>query len=172
MNLTDAQSDHSFFNVVIETPRGSRSKFSYDEKTGNFLLKKFLPAGTSFPTDVGFIPHTRSGDGDPLDVFVLMEGIGFPGCIIKCRVIGMLEVEQESGYKSYRNDRVLAIPTVSHEYDGIREITDLGEEVNEIVQFCRYYNEMEGKRFSVTKMLNSHDAIEIIKKNYITSEHL
>jgi inorganic pyrophosphatase len=67
----DAES--GLLNVVVDTPRGSRNKYKYDDKTGLWRLSKVLPLGANFPHDFGFIPATRGGDGDPLDILVLTE---------------------------------------------------------------------------------------------------
>ncbi len=66
--------------VIIETPKGSRNKYAFDESQGMFLLKKVLPAGMAFPYDFGFVPSTRAEDGDPVDVLVLMDEPAFVGC--------------------------------------------------------------------------------------------
>src|SRR4051794_14166126 len=68
-------------NVVIDTPKGSRNKFKYDEELGLFKLRKVLPLGAVFPFDFGFLPSTRGADGDPLDVLVLMDEPAFAGCV-------------------------------------------------------------------------------------------
>src|SRR5437588_699981 len=81
-------------HVVIDTPRGSRNKFKYDEKLGLFRLSKVLPLGSCFPYDFGFIPSTRAGDGDALDVLVLMDEPAFTGCLLRVRLIGVLQAEQ------------------------------------------------------------------------------
>src|SRR5437868_10101422 len=81
--------------VIVETPKGSRNKYAFDPEHKVFTLKKVLPAGMSFPYDFGFVPQTESGDGDPLDVIVLMEEPAFPGCMIRCRLIGVIEGEQQ-----------------------------------------------------------------------------
>src|SRR5436305_10642632 len=80
--------------VVIETPRGSRNKYKYDEERHLFRLNNVLPAGSSFPYDFGYIPGTKADDGDPLDVLVLMDQPAFTGCLIEARIIGVLEAEQ------------------------------------------------------------------------------
>ena len=80
--------DGADVNVVIETPQGSRNKFNYDEELGLFKLGGVLPAGAVFPFDFGFVPETTGGDGDPLDVLVLMDEPAFPGCLVsrgRCR---------------------------------------------------------------------------------------
>ena len=71
--------DDRLVNVVIETPRGSRNKFAYDEKLGVIRLKKVLPAGMDFPYDFGFVPSTKGDDGDPLDALLLMDEPAHPG---------------------------------------------------------------------------------------------
>lgn len=88
------EDDKQLFQVVVETPKGSRNKYAFDPDNRVFELKKVLPAGMAFPYDFGFLPSTKGGDGDPLDVLVLMDEPAFPGCVLKCRVIGVIEGEQ------------------------------------------------------------------------------
>jgi inorganic pyrophosphatase len=80
--------------VIIETPKGSRNKYAYEPDERIFTLKKVLPAGMASPYDFGFVPSTLGGDGDPLDVLVLMDEPAFPGCKLTARVIGIIEGEQ------------------------------------------------------------------------------
>jgi inorganic pyrophosphatase len=80
------QKDDAILQVIIETPKGSRNKYAFEEEQRVFELKKVLPAGMSFPYDFGFIPGTKAEDGDPTDVLVLMDEPAFPGCVLKCRV--------------------------------------------------------------------------------------
>ncbi len=80
--------------VVIETPKGSRNKFAFNADDHIFELKKVLPAGMAFPYDFGFVPSTEADDGDPVDVLVLMDEPAFPGCVLKCRPIGVIQGEQ------------------------------------------------------------------------------
>ena len=84
----------SRIQVIIETPKGSRNKFAFDPEQEVFALAKVLPAGMVFPYDFGFIPSTKAEDGDPTDVLVLMDEPAFPGVLVKCRVIGVIEGEQ------------------------------------------------------------------------------
>jgi inorganic pyrophosphatase len=92
--------------VVIETPKGSRNKYAFDEKQRVFGLKKVFPAGMEFPYDFGFVPSTLAGDGDPTDVLVLMDEPAFPGCVLQCRIIGIIEGVQGKKKKLERNDRL------------------------------------------------------------------
>lgn len=95
--------------MVIETPKGSRNKYAFDPKQRVFELKKVLPAGMTFPYDFGFIPSTEADDGDPVDVLVLMDEPAFPDCLLKCRVIGVIQGEHGTKKSKERNDRVVAI---------------------------------------------------------------
>src|SRR5581483_215051 len=101
--------DDTLVRVVIETPKGSRNKYAFDEKERVFTLTKVLPSGMTFPYDFGFVPSTEGGDGDPIDVLVLMDEPAFPGCVVMCRPIGVIEGEQGDGDDTERNDRVLAV---------------------------------------------------------------
>ena len=101
-------------HVVVETPRGSRAKFAYDPKLETFSLTKSLLTGLTYPHDWGFVPSTKADDGDPLDIMVIHDAATFPGLVITCRVIGILQIEQKSKSKSERNDRLFAVPRRSH----------------------------------------------------------
>ena len=112
-------------HVVIETPRGSRAKFDYDPKLKTFTLSKSLLAGLTYPYDWGFVPATICADGDPLDVMVIHDAATFPGLVLTCKVIGVLQVEQRSkGKKSKRNDQIFVVPRASHAEKDLSDIRD------------------------------------------------
>ena len=81
-------------DIIIETPKGSRNKIKYDAKSRKFKLSKILPEGMVFPYDFGFAPSTQAQDGDPLDVLVLTDEPLFPGCMVRCSLIGVIEAKQ------------------------------------------------------------------------------
>lgn len=165
MKLPQPFKSSELIHVVIETPKGSSNKFVYDHEGEYFLLKKILPAGNSFPVHVGFVPHTRSGDGQPLDVFVYMEGSSYPGCIVACRVLGIAEIEQTKNGTTYRNDRVIAIPFESTDHKDAESVDDLPVSmVNELLNFCRYYLEMEGNKFNVLQIKGRAAALAAVQK--------
>jgi inorganic pyrophosphatase len=111
--------------IVIETPRGSRSKYSYDPECDCMQLSTVLPEGMVFPYDFGFIPSTLGEDGDPLDILVLMEASVIPGCVVRARLIGAIEAEQkEKGEGWTRNDRLIAIATHAQTYDKAKKLSD------------------------------------------------
>src|SRR5580704_12397979 len=93
-------------HVVVETPRNSRAKFAYDPSLKSFTLRKTLLTGLTYPHDWGFVPSTKADDGDPIDIMLIHEAATFPGLVITCRVIGILQIEQKSKSKSERNDRL------------------------------------------------------------------
>lgn len=97
--------------TVIETPKGARSKYDYDEESGLFRLAGLLPEGMSFPLDFGFFPSTKAQDGDPLDVFVL-HGEPIPtSALVAVRLIGVIEADQTEDATQVRNDRLVAVTT-------------------------------------------------------------
>ena len=83
-------------HVVVETPRGSRAKFAYDLKLDSFILSKSLLTGLTYPHDWGFVPSTTADDGDPLDIMVIHDAATFPGIVLTCRIIGILQIEQKA----------------------------------------------------------------------------
>ncbi|HEX8737318.1 MAG TPA: inorganic diphosphatase [Pyrinomonadaceae bacterium] len=136
-------------NVIVDTPKGSRNKYEFDEKLGLFKLGGVLAVGHSFPFDFGFIPNTLGGDGDPLDVLVLMDEPAFVGCLIPARLVGVIEAEQtEKDGKTERNDRLIAVAANSRVHEDVKSLSDLNETlVDEIEHFFISYNEAKGKQF-------------------------
>src|SRR5438046_9379607 len=95
--------------AIIETPKGSRNKFDYDPESGLFMLGGLLPEGMMFPFDFGFIPSSLGGDGDPLDILVLMDAPAHVGCLIEVRIIGIIEAVQSDNGKTESNDRTAGV---------------------------------------------------------------
>jgi inorganic pyrophosphatase len=144
------KNDNALIQVVIETPKGSRNKYDFDSEEKVFRLKKVLPAGMTFPYDFGFIPRTLAEDGDPVDVLVLMDEPAFPGCVLKCRLIGVIEGEQGDGKDKERNDRVVAVEKDNHSFADIEHLDDLGKEfLRELEQFFVNYHSLTGEQFRV-----------------------
>jgi inorganic pyrophosphatase len=152
--------------VIIETPRGSTEKYDYDRKHHCFKLKKILPSGMVFPYDFGFIPGTKGEDGDPLDVIVISEYKSFPGCLMDCRIIGAILAEQQSENGKIRNDRYLAVPTLSSIFEDIQTIQQLPRnKLKELKAFFINYNKIEGKKFKALKIIKSKKAYKLIGAN-------
>lgn len=150
-------------DIIIETPKGSREKYKYDEDHRLFRLHKVLHAGLSFPFDFGFIPKTKGDDGDPFDVMIISEFQGFPGCVMDCRIVGCIKAEQSSGDKVIRNDRFLAVPEPSVVYENVLSIEDLSPTILiEIVSFLTTYMHLEGKEFLLLGNLNASKAVALL----------
>jgi inorganic pyrophosphatase len=159
-------------NVIVDTPQGSRNKFKYDEEKSLFKLGGVLPAGASFPFDFGFIPSTRGGDGDPLDVLVLMDEPAFPGCLITARLIGVIEANQTEEGKTERNDRLIAVAAESHTQQDIQTLAELNNcLLDEIEHFFVSYNEAKGKKFGLLGRSGPERAQEIVKEGIRRYSH-
>jgi inorganic pyrophosphatase len=142
--------DKKTIQVIIETPKGSRNKYAFDPDQRVFKLKRVLPAGMAFPYDFGFVPSTKADDGDPVDVLVLMDEPAFPGCLLECRLIGVIAGQQEKKGKKARNDRVVAIEQENHSFADIQHIHDLGKQfVRELENFFTNYHDLHGEKYRV-----------------------
>ena len=159
-------------NVIIDTPKGSRNKFKFDEKTGIFKLGGVLPVGAYFPFDFGYIPSTKGGDGDPLDVLVLMDEPAFVGCLVETRLIGVIEADQtERDGTVEKNDRLIGVAEVSNNHKNVRKLADLNENlVHEIEHFFVSYNEAKGKKFASNGRFGAERALDIVRNGLQTNE--
>jgi inorganic pyrophosphatase len=101
--------------VVVESPRGSAVKLKYDDALQAMAFSRPLPDGVVYPFDWGFVPSTLGPDGDPVDAMVLHEVATFPGTVIGCRPLAVLEVRQTEKGKTKRNDRLVLQPIVAEE---------------------------------------------------------
>jgi inorganic pyrophosphatase len=161
------EDNKALINAVVETPKGSRNKFAFEKDSGLFLLKKILPAGTAFPLDFGFIPHTLCQDGDPLDVLIIMEEPSYPGCLVPCRPIGIITGKQSKGdgSKSEQNDRIIAVADASIDYAKFRSVKDLSKEhLTDLEHFFMYYNAMAGGSYKLKGTKGPDGAMKAIKK--------
>ncbi len=128
------------FDVVIEIPAGSRNKYEIDHKTGQIRLDRMLFTSTRYPYDYGFVENTLSLDGDPLDALVMLDEPTFPGCVVSCRVIGMLRMSDEAG----GDDKLLCVAAGDVRKDYLTNISDLPSfELEEIKHFFQVYKSLE-----------------------------
>jgi inorganic pyrophosphatase len=162
--LKPVDKNDGILQVIIETPKGSRNKFAYDEKQNIFTVKKVLPAGMSFPYDFGFLPRTQAPDGDPIDVLLLMDEPAFPGIAVRARLIGIIQGEQIEGKMKTRNDRLLAVAEMNHEYAYIKKLSDLPKQfVHELEEFFVNYHRLEGKQYKLLGCKGADIAMRAIK---------
>lgn len=131
------------FNVVIEIPANADPiKYEVDEESGALFVDRFVGTSMSYPLNYGFIPQTLGEDGDPLDVLVYTPYNLLPGVVVPCRVLGMLDMEDESGGDS----KLIALPTekVLPQFKHIQKLEDLGELLLKRVEhFFEHYKDLE-----------------------------
>jgi inorganic pyrophosphatase len=152
-------------NVIIDTPKGSRNKFGWDEKLELFSLTGVLPAGAVFPYDFGFVPNTLGGDGDPLDVLVLMDEPAFVGCLVEARPLGVIKAQQTKKGKTERNDRLVAAAANSRTHESLETLADLDSKLlEEIEHFFISYNVLKGKKFEPLGRFGPKRARELVQK--------
>ena len=164
LHLDSFDSLNGLLNTIIETPKGARNKFAYDEKLGLFRLKKVLPAGAVFPFHFGFIPRTWAEDDGPLDVLVLMEEPAFPGCLVPSRMLGVIEATQCKKGRMLRNDRFIAVADKMPSLDHYQTISDLETNVmQQIEHFFVSYNQAEDKLFKVLRRSGPKKACQLIR---------
>lgn len=153
------------YNVIIETPQGSRNELTYNAELGLFELGGVQPSGFTFPYDFGFLPCTEGGDGDPLDVLVLLEEPLPTGVLVRTRLLGVIEAEQTSNGMTVRNDRFIGVPTVSREYGHLHTLQDLRPGLlDEIEHFFISYNEGKGKHFRPLRRSDPQRARKIVEE--------
>jgi len=151
--------------AVIETPKGSRAKYDFNPKIMAFDAKGLLPEGMSFPLDFGFVPSTRAEDGDPLDVLVLFDEPLAMGATITVRLIGVIEAEQTETEGTARNDRLIAVGTLSRLYADVREVADLGKPYLENLKaFWVQYNALKGQDFDIRRVAGPDAAVRAIRR--------
>ena len=148
------------FNVIIEIPMNDNPvKYELDKESGAIFVDRFMQVSMFYPCNYGFIPNTLSGDGDPVDVLVLSTYPIIPSAVVKCRPVGVLMMEDESGL----DEKIIAVPVskVDISFDNIRNITDVtGIVKNRIKHFFEHYKDMDKDKW--VKVLEWGD-IEIAK---------
>jgi inorganic pyrophosphatase len=160
------------FDVIIEIPKGQRNKYEMDHVTGRIRLDRMLFTSTRYPSDYGFIEGTLADDGDPLDALVLLEEPTFPGCVIRCRAIGMYRMRDEKG----ADDKVLCVPATDPRMVYLQHIEDVPPyDRLEIQHFFEVYKALEpGKStegFSWADREAAEAEIEECRRRAASHEH-
>jgi inorganic pyrophosphatase len=134
-------------DVVIEIPTGSRNKYEYDHEKHVIRLDRRLFTATTYPADYGFVPETLAGDGDPLDVLVLVTDPTFPGCLVRVRILGVFFMRDEAGVDA----KLISVLEHDPQWDQATDIEDVPKHLrNEISHFFSIYKDLEpGKSVSV-----------------------
>src|SRR5262245_8098490 len=168
LNSIPTFSDDNAVHVIVESPRGSALKFKYDAKLGAVALSRPLPLGLTYPHDWGFIPSTKAADGDPLDAIIAWDGASYPGVVIPCRPIGVLNVEQNHVKSKIRerNDRIVALPIKAPRWDKVRGVEDLDERVRqELERFFVAAVAFEGKELKLLGWDGPEQALQLIRSS-------
>jgi inorganic pyrophosphatase len=128
------------FDVTIEIPKGTRNKYVIDRPTGRIRLDRTLFTATQYPADYGFIDGTFGADTDALDALVLVQEPTFPGCLIRCRAVGMFRMRDEHG----PTPKVLCVPAADPRLAHLQDIADLDRFFRlEIQHFFEVYKAIE-----------------------------
>jgi inorganic pyrophosphatase len=128
------------FDVTIEIPKGTRNKYEVDHETGRMRLDRTLFTATHYPADYGFIENTLGEDGDPLDALVLLDEPTFPGCLVKCRAIGLFHMRDEAG----GDDKIMCIPVGDPRMEHLQDLEDIAHFHRlEIQHFFETYKDLE-----------------------------
>jgi len=158
--------DRTPVHAIVETPRGSRNKYKWDEETDRIKLSKVMPQGMVFPYDFGYFPDTRSEDGDPLDVLILNDEPTFAGCQIDCRLIGVIPALQRNvGQGEKRNDRVIAVAEASVLFASVRELSEVEPMVlKQIEDFFVNYQKVRDVQVTLLRREDSDGARKLLEE--------
>ena len=162
---TYSNEEKNEFNVVIDIPKGSNNKYEYDEKGGYFHLDRALYTPTVYPFEYGFVPQTHAGDGDAIDVALLLTFPVFSGCVIKCRAIGCIKASDQDG----EDEKVIAVPIskVDPRWDEVQSYTDLPKHFQEELSiFFKEYKKLEKEKYDkvvIKGFGTKEEAVEMIK---------
>ncbi len=145
-------------NVIVEVPVGGEPiKYEMDKEAGTLVVDRFLYTSMRYPGNYGFIPHTLSGDGDPLDVLIASQRAIVPGALIAVRPLGVLRMQDEAGI----DEKVIAVPVsrLTRRYDQVGDYTQLPEiTVKQIQHFFEHYKDLEPNKW--VKLIGWGDVAE------------
>lgn len=151
--------------AVIEIPFGSNIKYELDKDSGAIMVDRVMFSTVFYPANYGFVPSTLADDGDPADILVLGEYPVAPGSVIKCRLIGVLEMEDESG----QDEKLIAVPhsKIDPQFDRVKTLNDLPEiTLKRIKNFFETYKILEpGKWVKVKEFKGVEEAKTILDKS-------
>ena len=151
-------------NVIIEVPLGGEPiKYEIDKASGAMFVDRFLYTSMRYPCNYGFIPHTLSLDGDPIDVMVVGNRALVPGCVVRVRPVGVLMMTDDKG----QDEKILAVPhpKLTRYYEKIQHYKDLPDIlVERIVRFFEHYKDLEpGKWVKIEGLDGPERAYELIR---------
>ena len=150
MSLQQVPAGRNFpddINVIIEVPMNSPAiKYEVDKKSGAIFVDRMLKTAMYYPCNYGYVPHTLCGDGDPVDVLVVLPLPMLPGTVVRCRPVGVLQMKDEAG----EDAKVIAVPVsdVTGIYRHIKSVEDLDDLLlDQIVHFFEHYKDLEKNKW-------------------------
>ncbi|HEX8924057.1 MAG TPA: inorganic diphosphatase [Patescibacteria group bacterium] len=147
-------------NAIIEIPRDTHNKYEYDETLDVIRLDRVLHSPMHYPVDYGFIPGTRSLDGDHLDVMVITDSSVFSGCLLEVRPLGVLLMADEHGI----DEKIIAVPLKNPNYDHFKKFSQIAPHfLLELEHFFSEYKRLEYKNVTVKGWKNRLEAYKIIR---------
>src|SRR5688572_24452383 len=151
--------------VTVEIPSGSRNKYEYDHVRHRFVLDRVLYSSVHYPCDYGFIEGSLAEDGDPLDVLVVIEEPTFPGCVVRARPIGVLDMADEKGH----DYKILAVAHDDPRWESASALDHVSPHLlREIENFFQTYKTLENRQTDVKGWLGRDDAWRIIEEALVT----
>lgn len=156
----------------MEAPRGSSLKIEYDPANEFFTIARSLPLGMAYPFDWGFIPGTRAEDGDPIDAMAIHSSGSYPGVVLPCRLLGMVEIEQrDDGGRRQTNNRLITTPAWHEPLKGLDDARDLPASVrHELEQFFVAITAFTGKKVKIRGWEGSRKALRFLKKGTVAKD--
>lgn len=154
----------SDLKVLIEIPEGSRVKYELDEETHEMMIDRIMPTAMGYPVNYGLIQDTKGEDGDALDALVFLSETPMPGVVVKCKVIGVLEMEDEEGI----DHKILCVPAKTKidplcgEWSSLADIPEAKK--RQIRHFFEHYKDLEeGKWVKLKDWQNADQANQILE---------
>jgi inorganic pyrophosphatase len=163
-NISIGSKAPEVINAVVEIQKGSHNKYEYDEKTGVITLDRVLYSAMHYLTDYGFIPETRSEDGDHLDVLVLGGDPVFPGCVVRVRPVGLLKMI-DGGTKDFK---IIGVQEDNPRFNAVKDLKDVEASnphfLKEVAHFFERYKDLQGKKVQIEGWGSREDAISEINR--------
>lgn len=152
-----AKTRNGDFNVIIEIPMNDDApvKYEFDKEAGAIIVDRFMQVAMSYPCNYGFIPHTLSDDGDPIDVLVIAQYPIIHGAVVTVRPVGVLMMEDESGI----DEKILAVPIAKLDptFESMQDINDVPDMLKQRIRhFFEHYKKLEKHKW--VKILDWEDA--------------
>ena len=157
--------DDGNLNMVVETPRGSAVKLKYEPKAKVFIVSRSLVLGLIYPFDWGFIPGTKSEDGDPLDALAVHDSSTYPGVVLPCRALGVVDVSQKGEKGREENPRLIVMPSWHERMGEFEKATGLPKRLREeIEQFFVSATFFTGKDAKIEGWRGPKAALGVVKQ--------